>query len=391
MGTPELKQLKLRYDLARFETRRWSFTVAVNHACNLACTYCYEVRDRAFMSPETADRFVVFAAANGGQCGFADVVWYGGEPLLSARLVISTSAKLKQTLAELGSGYASSIITNGTLLTGDLAEELLASGISSAQITIDGGRADHDRRRITSQGERTFDLILRALEAVPAGLRVSLRVNMDNENLPGLPEALRNIAGLRLRCPLVINFSPLLPYGEGCKTGAGSSLWTSWKPLREEGLHIAELLRASCSLGLAVRLPLRTDAVCAAVARQAVLVEPDGTLKKCWTDVGADTGTVGRIDQPLSLDNQELVDWLAYDPTAAVECHDCELLPMCMAGCPWSVRNGIGLPARCHPMKGVMTQVREIVEKLVSEGLAVFDPESGIVQGKPAKKRNRKP
>ena len=389
MGTPELRRLKLRYDLARFETRRWSFTVAVNHACNLACTYCYEIRDRAFMSPETANRFIVFAAANAGQCGFADVVWYGGEPLLSARLVAYTSAKLKQTLAELGCGYASSLITNATLLTDELAEELLASGISSAQITLDGCRADHDRRRVTPQRGGTYDRILRALEAVPSGMRVSLRVNMDNENLPGLPEMLRDVAGLCLRCPLVISFSPLLPYGEGCKTSDGSSLWASWKPLHEEGLRVAELLETACSLGLAVRLPLKTDAVCAAVARQAVIVEPDGVLKKCWTDVGASTGVVGHIDRPLSLENPDLVDWLSYDPTLATECRDCDLLPMCMAGCPWAVRNGVGLPSRCHPMKGIMYRVREIVDKLVSEGQAVLDPETGVVRGNPAQRQIR--
>lgn len=387
MNAPDLKRLKLRYDLARFETRRWSFTVAVNHACNLACTYCYEIRDRAFMSQETASRFILFAAANAGRCGCADVVWYGGEPLLSARLVVSTSSKLKRTLEELGCDYESTLVTNATLLTDELAEELTASGVTSVQITLDGCRADHDRRRVTPGGEGTYDRVLHALESVPAGMRVSLRVNMDNENLAGLPEMLRDVAGLHLRCPLVVSFSPLLPYGEGCKTSEGSSLWATWKPLPEEGLRIAELLETACSLGLSVRLPLKTDAVCAAVARQAVIVEPDGSLKKCWTDVGSPAGVVGHIERPLSLENQALVDWLSYDPTTASECHDCELLAMCMAGCPWAVRNGVGLPIRCHPMKGVLPRVKEIVERLVTGGLAVLDPETGIVRGTPEKEK----
>jgi len=383
----ELKELKLRYDLARFETRRWSFTVAVNNVCNLSCSYCYEVRSRVFMSRETSERFVVFAAANGGTCGFADVQWYGGEPLMSAELVIATSEKLKRTLAELDAGYSSSIITNGTLLTNELAERLLGAGVSSAQITLDGKRSDHDRRRVTPRKKGTYDRILNALENIPSEMRVSLRVNIDNDNYSGLEEMLQDVAGLKMRCPLVINFSPLLPYGEGCKTRAGASFWASWRPIQDPGLRIAELLRTSCALGLSVQLPVNTDPLCTAVTRQALVVEPDGALKKCWTDIGSLSGVVGHIDDPLSLDDKGLIDWLSFDPIAASECHDCDLLPMCMAGCPWAVRNGIGLPDRCHPMRGVMPQVQAIVANLVNESGAMFDPETGIVAGKSGKSK----
>lgn len=100
----------------------WEITMA----CNLACRYCYNMfqverptshvasisRDEALV---VADRIV--------EAGIKTVVISGGEPLVWPALVIEVGTLLRQK------GLEVSVITNGTLLTEKLAQQLRHAGV----------------------------------------------------------------------------------------------------------------------------------------------------------------------------------------------------------------------------------------------------------------------
>lgn len=371
---------RLRYDLTRFATDRWDITVAVNHACNLRCIYCYEQKCSVFMTENTGRKLLKFIAANGAKSRSLCVTWYGGEPLLSADLVLRLSTFAKETLSELGCKYEAGIVTNATLLNPDLAVSLLRAGISHGQVTLDGNRRDHDRRRTGLNGQPTYDTVLNALAMFPANMTVAIRVNVDAENVERIPQMLEDLCTVDTSCQSVVYFAPLDTCGEGCgryRELYGDKLLTPTEVLD----HVAEILPLACRLGLSVKLPLRDAYLCGAVSRQSLVVEPDGSLKKCWNDVGASGGVVGTLDEPLRLDNSGLVSWLTHDPFRLEECQGCEVFEACVGGCPWMVRQGVLIPQRCHALKGGVERIRQVVDDLESEGLARFDNEHGIVVG----------
>ncbi len=367
----ELKTIKLRYDLERFATSRWDITVAINLTCNLRCIYCYELKHPVVMSSDVGKKLLLFLGANAKKGTMVTVTWFGGEPLISKDLVIELSTAARELLTALGCSYGASIITNATLLTPSIAKQLLQSGITHAQVTLDGCKHDHDNRRIGPKHQPTYEKILEALTYFPPEMKLHLRINVDSTNLHGIPAMLNDIATKHIQCDLRIYFAKLDDCGEGCR-GFGQD--HKHELISENALlnYIAAFLPVACDLGLTIQLPTTETGVCGAVSRQAVVVEPDGTLKKCWKDVGSSQGRVGHLDDPLSVDDPEQLSWLTYDPLSLEGCPQCELFDTCMGGCAWMVRNNVSHTMRCHPFKGGIEQIKDAVRELVDNGRADF-------------------
>jgi uncharacterized protein len=212
----------------------------------------------------------------------------------------------------------------------------------------------------------------------PPETRVTARVNLDRDNLHGLPEMLHDLVASGIGNNVVLEFTPLDTCGEGCREYErqhSNELLT----VRATLDHVAELLPLICDLGLSVALPLHTRYLCSAVCRQSVIVEPDGTLKKCYLDVGSEHGCVGTLDESMTTDNPNLSSWLTYDPFSIPECESCEVFGICFGGCPWKVRKRMPRESRCHGRKDGFYKIRRAVDELVESGKALF--ESGVVVG----------
>lgn len=86
--------------------------------------------------------------------------------------------------------YSASIVTNGYLLTPEVAETLAACDVKMAQITLDGSRKDHDSRRFLRNGQPTYDAILDNVSKVTHLLDISIRCNVDAHNIAGAGDLL---------------------------------------------------------------------------------------------------------------------------------------------------------------------------------------------------------
>ena len=109
---------------------------------------------------------------------------FGGEPLLPA------NRKIIERIYEFANewGFQVDIITNGTSISpyADLLKE--NADRTLMQITLDGDKEIHDKRRIRADGSGTFDKVCEGVtEALKIGIRLSLRVNVDRNNLYSLP------------------------------------------------------------------------------------------------------------------------------------------------------------------------------------------------------------
>ncbi len=170
--------------------------------CNLRCPYCYQDHmrsDPAFkhlldtaMQPELVDR--IFAAMGKIEAKHKvsedaqsprHITFYGGEPLLEQNRSI-VEYIINKALA-LGEANLSAV-TNATEL--HAYRDLLGPDrISRLQITLDGPPHEHDKRRIYADGSRSFERIASNINmALDLGVSVSLRMNIDRNNIHQLPE-----------------------------------------------------------------------------------------------------------------------------------------------------------------------------------------------------------
>ena len=182
------------------------YVFMLTYSCNLRCPYCFQDHmrtDPAYrpllrtMSPEVADRIFAAMPALEEKHGLAaadqrarNILFFGGEPLLAANrpIVEHIARRLEQS----GGGKLSAI-TNGTEI--DAYADLLGPDkIERLQITFDGPPAEHDSKRVYADGAGSFTKIADNVTlALDRGVRIVLRMNVDRQNLPWLPELAREM------------------------------------------------------------------------------------------------------------------------------------------------------------------------------------------------------
>lgn len=126
----------------------------VNDACNLRCSHCYHGPKIIRKSPIAVQRLLEDLRELKTVLGpdySISVLLSGGE--------VFVRKDLMQMLTELMiGGYATFVLTNGTLITPQNATDLLLRGVKLARISLDGGTpATHDHIRGQGQFHKTLE------------------------------------------------------------------------------------------------------------------------------------------------------------------------------------------------------------------------------------------
>jgi len=174
-------------------------TFQLTHACNLYCKYCGgDYRDPLpdELTPEETQALI----ENLKRAGLRYLSLGGGEPTLRKDLVEIVS------LASSGMGVG--MVTNGLLLTYELASRLRDAGLSVIDISLDGATAEsNDSRR----GRGSFERGIQAIEnSKKAGIPViDLQTTISQLNYAELPQLIR--LAMDLGISIVVN--EFVPFG----------------------------------------------------------------------------------------------------------------------------------------------------------------------------------
>jgi uncharacterized protein len=174
--------------------------------CNFRCTYCYEDYKIGRMMPQVVSGVKNLLHYRYQTLKSLEISWFGGEPLLATDVIFEISKTIlsfQEQNPDLN--YAANITTNGYLLTRQVAEELISSGISRYQISLDGDSQLHDMTRVLSTGKGSFEVImsnLLALREIEAEFTVLIRIHYQKSTfvrLKNLIDALNEKFGGDLR------------------------------------------------------------------------------------------------------------------------------------------------------------------------------------------------
>jgi uncharacterized protein len=342
----ELRMVKFAYNSDKYESSLARLVIAPTLACNFACSYCFEQSDKSQGKNDNQNVFMpdvvkqdllkyVEKIVKTGKDIF--VTWYGGEPLLAKETIFDLSQKIIAITEENKVEYSAGMVTNGYLLSEDpdTMQNLKKNRIKFIHVTLDGPREVHNSRRmLKGSNGPTFDRILEGIKLLKSnGIETYIRVNIDRSNIDNISRLLDVLKENDLS-DIFIYLGHVIPYTTGCKSYESSCILT------EEFSTINQAFYENLSLmgfeaGRESFYP-RFARACDANRKNAFVLDPDGDMYKCWTEVGNKTASIGKIGDLPQEDNEKEnreIQWLAWEPFEYPDCVECKMLPICMGGC----------------------------------------------------------
>ncbi len=344
-GTDELEPIRERYWTARGNAPV-VLLVTTTMDCNLACYYCYESRSSDALRADRVGDLVRIArerlAARGKRTLHID--WYGGEPLLNLQFLETASLALQEWCAAEGVRYSASAISNGTAWPKDIGWFVTRHKLRQVQISFDGLRANHDKRRHFRRehrppdGASSFERAAKVVDQLLWHTRVDVRYNADPGNAADFPGFLafarqRGWFDAPFRC--VVMPARLAAFSDRSQFMRRRELSDAQFAEIEELAECALPPRARDDQDLIDGLPAPKTSVCGALAYDSAVVGADGFEYRCGLQVGERHRAVGRFG--AETDTAEAPDrdwWNAFDPTELPTCSRCSFLPVCWGGCP---------------------------------------------------------
>ncbi len=325
-----------------------SMIICPTMACNFDCPYCYEKHGNSRMSMEVAEDVTALAArmleASGAP--LLEITWYGGEPLLAPEIIDFLSEQLVKTAKEHRAQYRAEIITNGYLLTQELADLLEKAQVKAAQVTLDGIGDAHDATRHLAGGGATYGRIVSNLSDLHLPFRVNIRHNVHVDNYEECRKLRGLVRELAQKSGNDLHYYPSAVHD----SDAGRQRGDNTKRLCGQESEMIGILRD------AGRLHRGRGHFCGACSIWNVVLDDQGRLYKCWTDVTDPSLSFGEASSWNPKDPMEsasrmdrLTAFLNTSlPNSDPVCRECVWLPACAGNCPHNRLDGI---RSCLPYK----------------------------------------
>lgn len=326
----ELEHLALMNRLSRFQTATLNLQVTMTLNCNLRCPYCFEEQRNERLTQDARNKILKFLSRKIPNLEYLTIEWFGGEPLLAINDIVALNLKIKDLCTKHRCEYVPSITTNGVLLNQKRVAQLVEGGINVAQITLDGPAKAHDNRRVGINKSPTFERIVENIDiALQNGMTISVRINVDKDNVGSMEELLHNLKDRGLHREISYYFKRVFP--------PGTSRVYDDLPLSvdEYAEAVLNLRRTARKMGFSKVSMISYDhsQTCVAESINQYQVSPTGELYKC-AEVFKPFERVGMIDEyGGEMLEERYFQWMSKDVFSDSECSRCKVLPLCWGGC----------------------------------------------------------
>lgn len=275
------------------------------------------------------------------------ISWFGGEPLLSPEIIVRLSEKFIQICNTRHLPYSANMTTNGYLLNLDVFDMLYKLKVYDYMITIDGPKELHDKRRITSDGKGSYDVIINNLLKIKDNKQykfanVMIRINMSQGFLEKLDDFLQFL-GLSFGDDprFKFMFVPVVKF-EGSKF-SDSNIYKDHKQLfsklSKNEMYVKKLNYSGMKLNSIISCKK-----CPAALKNAYVITPDLNVYKCNAHYDFEVNKIGYINTQGDLLIDEALHRKWYLTSKLIRkipdtCYECAYSPCCCninSGCPVS-------------------------------------------------------
>lgn len=329
----ELSELKYIFEKNYFNTDFLNIALTPSLECNFECPYCCEKSN--YKPIQNIEKYFktlrVYAEKHFKTNKNVQLSLFGGEPLLYAGEFIDFLNWVDIDSKKNGYGYITTIVTNGSLLTNEIINNLLLHNLRSLQITIDGDKETHNQYRQFKNGNPSFDILIDKIELVLKlsenfeNFKFTLRLNLNNTTVEKVSESISNIKEeYRDRINLLIR--PIYNTSAYRKTNDNKTS------------ELSKYIEMGKKLGFQIKKDRFNFQSCEACADSKFFyLLPDLSMWKCINDLDNENACIGRIndDGEPEIKPENVVNWYKYASSAFIDndCLECKLLPDCLGGC----------------------------------------------------------
>jgi uncharacterized protein len=291
--------------------------------------YCYEEHRNNAMSDASYDAMLSYIKGR-SDLKQLNLSWFGGEPLLQVNQIVRFGKRVQEYCASLNIKFGQAITTNGYLLTGDVFEQLVDTGVSQYQVTVDGLELEHDSKRYLANKSGTWHRIIHNLTDLSNTTRefeLTLRYNYDNNSdVNRFLGVYQKLFGDDDRFVLHV-----VPVGDWSATDTTD---TSRVTISKSAI-LSQARKRGISVYATESFKNTFSMICYANFETSMVIMPDLSVRKCTVKLDSDYNHIGTINSKgeLVLDRDKLQLWTKAH--VRLVCRDCPVKPMCLSRyCP---------------------------------------------------------
>lgn len=347
------------------ETEEVQLFFILNYSCNFNCTYCYQDE---YSNPKSEggyqiiDAFFHYILKN-----FDDrrkyITVFGGEPLLNTDSQKERIAYLLRKATEANIDVC--FVTNGYFLE-EYMDILLSGKIREIQVTLDGTKDYHNKRRFLKGGGTTFERIVRGIDLCLGNhLPVNLRMVIDKENINDLPDFASFAidkgwtSSHYFKTQIGRNYELHHCQSTPEKLFSRISLFEKIFELTKSHPQIEQFYKPAYSVSKYLAengcLPDPLFDACPACKTEWAF-DYTGKIYSCTATVGKEDEALGTYYPEAELNESMVDEWESRDVTSIAECKNCELQLACGGGCGSVAKNKNGSISSpdCRPVKELL-------------------------------------
>ena len=317
----EVEEEKSRFLQVRFNKEQLNIMLIMTYECNCKCEYCFENLNSSFLNNEKTDlkgtvEYIINTYQQGGY-KVLELHFFGGEPTMDIDGMVYVIDELKKAKINV----KPDVITNGVLLNEEKIRKLEKAGILSCQITLDGPKHIHDKRRPARNETSAWDSIIKNLEILcETPISTTIRINVDKENVSYLKEICDGMPRKFIENKnSVVYIAPIV----GCMTKntavetlqeRAQTLKTAWNIIEKQKLPI--------QIQPPVYYPCPNDSF-----ESAFYLDLYGNIYNC----GGFVGKCEKIERTTETKTEAFYRRNLSMPHG--KCFECEFGPICFGGC----------------------------------------------------------
>jgi len=333
----ELLDIQTKRQFQKYNTNSLGLTIAPTLNCNFKCIYCYEneAGNHGVMSDYIQMNILGFIKR------FANIKklsinWYGGEPLLAKKEIYNLSKMFIEYCKDNNIEYDAFMITNGSLITDTDINDFIKYKIKNIQVTIDGIPEIHNKRRMGKNIQDTFSVIINNINKLLSceeDINIILRINIDKANTIQLEQLFDVLSKKLISKKVKIDLGRVEACTETCKSIESNCYKNS--EYADIYLNTYKYIQ---KYGFLENSPLKYPEAkynfCCTDYANSFVLDFEGNLYKCWNSIGNKKESIGNIEN-MDITNHRHGQWLLWDPLKHTKCKECDILPLCMGGCPY--------------------------------------------------------